>query len=107
MKIIFNKIIPFGSYSTINLFGVLFTKSTYLSDKTLNHEAIHSVQMKEMFYIGFYIWYIIEHIIRLFQYKNQKDAYYAISFEKEVYENDDNLDYLKDREVFSWWKYLV
>ena len=31
MKIIHNKLIPFGTYSTINLFDILFTKKDKLS----------------------------------------------------------------------------
>ena len=38
---------PFGRYSTINLFGVLFTKRDNLSKTTINHESIHTEQIKE------------------------------------------------------------
>lgn len=50
MKIIHTKHFPFGRYSTINLFGVLFTKRDNLSKTTINHESIHTEQIKEMFY---------------------------------------------------------
>lgn len=63
MKIIHTKHFPFGRYSTINLFGVLFTKRDNLSKTTINHESIHTEQIKEMFYIFFYIWYGLEYII--------------------------------------------
>jgi hypothetical protein len=42
MKIIHTKHFPFGRYSTINLFGVLFTKRDNLSKTTINHESIHT-----------------------------------------------------------------
>ena len=60
MIIVKNKIIPFGSYTTINLFGILFTKSDYLSPITINHERIHTKQMLELLIVGYYLWYIIE-----------------------------------------------
>lgn len=106
MKIIKNKWIPFGSYSTINLFGILFTKSDYLSEKTINHESIHTAQMKEMFYLPFYIWYGVEYLIIRFFHKTQNDGYHDISFEEEAYNNDDNIDYLKNRKPFAWLEYI-
>ena len=106
MIIIKNNLIPFGDYNTINLFGILFTKEDSLSDKTINHELIHTAQMKEMGFIFFYLWYCIEYVlIRLF-HKKQGDAYYDISFEEEAHNNDDNLEYLKTRKHYSWFKYI-
>lgn len=43
MKIIYNNIIPFKGFKAINLFGILFVrKNKSLSNKDINHEAIHS-----------------------------------------------------------------
>lgn len=106
MIIVKNKIIPFGSYTTINLFGILFTKSDYLSPITINHERIHTKQMLELFIVGYYLWYIIEYIIVRFCHKKQNDAYYDISFEEEAHNNDNNLHYLDNRKHFAWWKYV-
>lgn len=70
MIIIRTRHFPFGSYTTINLFGILFTKNKKLSKHTINHERIHTKQMKEMLYIFFYLWYGLEYIIiRLFHVK--------------------------------------
>lgn len=106
MIIVKNKIIPFGSYTTINLFGILFTKSDYLSPITINHERIHTKQMLELLIVGYYLWYIIEYIIVRFCYKKQNDAYHDISFEEEAHNNDNNLHYLDNRKHFAWWKYV-
>ena len=104
MKVIYNNIIPFPGYKAINLFGVLFVrKGCTMSEKDINHEAIHTAQMKEMLYIGFYVWYIVEWLIRLFKKGN---AYRNICFEAEAYDNDDNLTYLATRPRFAWWKYI-
>lgn len=107
MKVIKNNIIPFGSYKAINLFGVVFTKGE-LSQVDLNHEMIHTKQMKEMLYIFYYIWYIIEYIIVsiLNIIKTQNERYHEISFEEEAYNNESNLSYLETRKAFSWVKYL-
>ena len=69
MKIVYNNIIPFKGFLAINLFGILFVKNKYkrfVSAKVINHESIHTLQMKEMLYIFFYLWYFIEWVIRLF-----------------------------------------
>lgn len=106
MKIINNKIIPFGSYTTINIFGILFTKKDELSIISINHESIHTEQMKEMGYIFFYIWYVIEYLlIRLF-HKKQGDAYHDVSFEEEAYNNEHDLNYIKTRKRYAWIDYL-
>lgn len=67
MKIIYNNILPFKGFKAINLFGVLFArKGANITQTTINHESIHTEQMKELLYLLFYIWYIIEWLIRLF-----------------------------------------
>ena len=106
MKIIHNNIIPFGKYRTINLFGALFTKNKTVSGKTINHELIHTEQMKEMGYIFFYLQYGIEYVlIRLF-HRKQGDAYHDVSFEEEAYNNDENFNYLNERKRYAWIKYI-
>ena len=89
MKIVYNTWFPFGSYHTLNFFGILFTKSKQLPESTITHESIHTAQMKE----------------RLF-HKKQNCAYHDISFEEEAHNNDENLNYLKTRKHYAWWKYL-
>ena len=115
MKIIYNNIIPFKGFAAINLFGILFVRNdckSQVSDRMINHESIHTAQMKEMLWIFFYLWYIIEWFIKLFKYGDSDedgrgDAYHNISFEREAYDNQDSLDYLKNRKRFSWWYYLT
>ena len=105
MRIIENSILPPRGFKCINLFGVLFVrKGTYMRDVDLNHEAIHTAQMKEMLYVFFYIWYVIEWIIRLFKKGN---AYRNISFEREAYHNQSYLLYLDESKCFSWLDYLT
>lgn len=104
MKIIRNNIIPFKGFKAINLFGILFVRGDAVIDKvTLNHEEIHTAQMKELCYVFFYLWYFIEWIIRLFCNGN---AYRNISFEQEAYTNEENLNYLEERNHYSFLNYL-
>ena len=104
MRIIYNNIIPLPGFKAINLFGVLFVrKGCTMSDTDLNHEAIHTAQMKEMWYVFFYLWYLIEWVIRLFKKGN---AYRNISFEQEAYDNQSWLKYLENRPRFAWLDYI-
>ena len=109
MKVIYNYIIPFGSYRAINLFGVIFAKSEFnpISQRTINHESIHTIQMKEALYIFFYLWYVLEWLVRLIQYRDSKQAYRNISFEREAYVNEENETYIKSRTAFSWLDYIL
>lgn len=106
MKIIYNRILPFGKrYYAINLFGVLFAKGR-CDAVTINHEKIHTAQMKELLYIPFYIFYVIEWMIKIFIYRSSYKAYLNISFEREAYTNERNLNYLSNRPRFAFMKYL-
>ena len=73
-----------------------------MSERTKNHEAIHWQQYIECGVIGFIILYYIFYAINLFRYKDGQTAYYMIPFEKEAYNNDENMDYLETRKRFSW-----
>lgn len=107
MKIIYNNIIPFKGYVAINIFGIIFARKEYkpISKITINHEKIHTEQMKELGFIFFYIWYGIEYLIKLIKYKNHDRAYYLISFEREAYVHDDEEDYLSKRKHYNWFKF--
>lgn len=104
MKIVRNNIIPFKGFLAINLFGILFVRGdSYISPQVINHEKIHTAQMRELLYIPFYLWYVLEWIIRLFMKGN---AYRNISFEREAYTNEKDSDYLSHRNPFAFLKYL-
>lgn len=105
MKIIRNNFIPFKGFKAINLFGVLFVRNgSILSKKDMNHERIHTAQMKEMLYVFFYLWYFVEWIVKLFIYG--KKAYKNISFEKEAYCHEDANSYLEKRVPYEWFSFL-
>lgn len=102
MKIVYNNLIPFKGFTAINLFGIVFARKEYkeLSQRTINHEAIHTAQMWELLYVFFYIWYLIEWFIKLFRYG--KKAYENISFEKEAYTYQYDYTYLHRRKRYAW-----
>lgn len=102
MKIIYNNIIPFKGFLAINLFGVLFVRGTWrdVNARLLNHEKIHTAQMRELGYVFFYVLYLLEWLYRL---TKEGNAYRNISFEREAYENESNLEYLQTRKKWAMW----
>ena len=106
MRVIKNRLIPIGkNYYAINLFGVVFSKGD-CDLIIINHEAIHTAQMKELFYIGFYFAYIIEWLIKLMIHRNFNAAYSLISFEREAYKYERDLNYLRKRKKYNWTNFL-
>lgn len=103
MRIIYNQIIPFKGFTAINLFGVMFAREGHtITPPTINHEKIHTAQMRELGYIFFYILYFLEWLYRLCV--DTKRAYRAISFEQEAYAHQRNCNYLQERKHFAMWR---
>jgi len=100
----FLRIVTFGWARAITLapFGI-YIKEGYYTDVRINREKIHWAQQMEMLIIPFYLWYIIEWLIRL--PINGKSAYRKLLFEQETFKNGDNLDYLQTRKHFAWLCY--
>lgn len=106
MKIVYNNILPVKGFTAMNLFGIIFARNEYkpLARRIQNHEAIHTVQMKEMLYIFFYLWYLVEWLVKLFRYG--RNAYENISFEREAYTYQYDYFYLEKRKKYYWIKRL-
>jgi len=105
MKIIYNNILPFNGFEAINLFGIIFArKGMRLSVTAIQHERIHTEQMKELLYVFFYLLYFLEWIFKLFNYG--LNSYNNISFEREAYANQSDSIYLQNRKRFAFLKYL-
>ncbi len=78
----------------------------YYSDVDLSHERIHIRQQMELLVIFFYLIYGLEYLIKGIKYKDFNIAYENISFEKEAYENESDLNYYKKRKLLSFIKYF-
>ena len=72
----------------------------------INHEKIHLRQQLELLIVPFFIWYGLEFVIRFFQYRNWKIAYKNISFEREAYENEKDLNFLNNRFLLNHIKFI-
>lgn len=58
-----------------------------------------------MLWLPFFVWYFLEYGFRLLQYRNRRQAYLAISFEREAYDNESRAEYLNSRKPFAWLQY--
>lgn len=75
--------------------------------KLINHEEIHIKQQAEMLVIPFYLLYVFFYLWNIFKYKfNVKKAYYQIPFEQEAFRNQSDYNYLTNRKLYSWVKYI-
>lgn len=109
MKVVFNDIIPFKGFMAMCLWPFIFVRNSASSRFNVvasNHEHIHGEQQKEMLILPFFIWYGLEFLFRLCQYRNWSKAYRNISFEREAYSNQDNIAYLGNRKHFAWFNYI-
>lgn len=107
MILISKYLLPRG-YIGLTIFPFIFLKFNALrSDSVLiNHEKIHLKQQLELLIIPFFLTYLIEFLIRLVQHRNWKLAYRNISFEREAYGNEKDLDYMKTRPFWAFLKYF-
>jgi len=87
---------------TLFPFVILSDRSLKKSKRTLNHEQIHIRQQLELLVLFFYVVYLVEFGIGMIMYKNKYIAYKNISFEKEAYAHDHDLNYLKKRRLWAW-----
>lgn len=105
--IVVKYLIPKG-YRGLTVFPFVIIKYRFDSENQtlINHERIHIRQQLELLVLPFFLWYFIEYAVRLLQYRNANLAYRNISFEREAYSNELDLNYLKTRRIFSFLKYL-
>lgn len=105
MKTIYNRWLPLRGFTAINLFGILLVRNECKGDldaELRNHEAIHTAQMKELLWVGFYVWYVVEWMVLLAKFRNRLLAYRHIRFEREAYGHEREADYLSRRKHFCY-----
>lgn len=95
----------FASAITLWPFIILNSKKQKMDMILVNHEKIHLAQQLELGIIFFYVIYFGEFLFYRIKGFNKQRAYQSISFEKEAYANECNIDYLNSRELFDFRKY--
>lgn len=95
----------------LTLYPYIFLRKSYFDKmpdvvlrNTIRHENIHIKQQGELLVLPFYIWYLLEYIIKFIKYGAY--AYENLSFEREAYQNEKDVNYLANRKRFAFLKYL-
>lgn len=127
MKVIRNKVLPVGNFTTINILGFLLTKEAEIDSTTLRHEAIHTAQQYEILALSaiaaliasniYASWwyllivlvmpialYVLAWLIALVL-PPYDSAYKDSPFEREAYANQHYPMYLATRPPFAWIRY--
>ncbi|SDF14102.1 hypothetical protein SAMN05421636_11319 [Pricia antarctica] len=98
----------YKNYVGLSLWPFIILKNDDLKDDIvlINHEKIHLKQQQELLIVFFYVLYISEWLLRTLLYLDSYKAYQNISFEREAYANEKNLDYPDDRKAFGFLSYF-
>ena len=100
-------LIPKGySGLTIFPFVIIKTKKRKYLEVLINHEKIHLRQQLEMGILLFFLWYLIEFLVRWIKFKDSYIAYKNICFEREAYLYEKDLNYLEKRCFWFFLKYI-
>jgi len=88
------------------IFPFILLKSARLKNdpEIINHEKIHLRQQLELLILPFYVLYLFNYLINVFRYRNHDLAYRNIIFEKEAYDSESDLNYLKNGAWYGWIK---
>jgi len=90
-------------YTGFAFWPFVFLKSKEkASPEVINHERIHLRQQIEILVLPFYLLYFTEYLIRRMQYPSWHEAYMNISFEREAFTHDKDIEYLSERPFWAW-----
>ena len=86
---------------------ILINDSRLQHDKLLlRHEEIHLRQQVELLILPFYLMYLVNYLINRIRYKDHDTAYRHIVFEREAYDFEADVNYLKRRRFLAWRRYV-
>lgn len=97
-------LIPKG-YHGLTVFPFVILRAAVDKENAVlvNHERIHLRQQMELLVLPFFVWYLLDFLVKWMRYGNWNEAYRNIVFEREAYANEKDLDYLQSR---PFWKFL-
>jgi hypothetical protein len=95
-------VVPFLWVNGLTLWPFVLVRRPHPSARLLNHERIHLRQQLELCILPFYVWYLAEYAYYRLRGRGHYAAYRAIRFEREAFDNDDNLTYLNKRPFWAF-----
>ena len=90
------------------LYPFIFVRNmSFINPVLINHELIHFKQQVETLFIGSFLLNIFERLYtKFFLKKDAMTSYTWASAEQEAYRNQNNLNYLKSRKLWSQFFYI-
>jgi hypothetical protein len=82
--------------------GLVIMSSGKMCSVTRNHELIHSEQMLETAFVGFFFIYIFDYLYGRWRGLDHYHAYRAIRAEIEAFSNERKWTYLSKRKRWRW-----
>lgn len=100
--VIRSKHFPPRPFAGITLFCfIVFRRDVRVTPTDMRHEMTHVRQQAEWLVVGFFILYLAEFLFYYVRYRDFMRAYGHISFEREAYAHEHELDYLKRRKLWA------
>lgn len=109
LKLVYAKYIPLKRFIALTLCPWIIIrkdKKDRFNATLKRHESTHALQQIECLWVGFFLLYILEYIIKVCCTFSLERAYKAISFEQEAYEHQDEIYYNEVRKHYAWIKYI-
>ena len=102
-------VLSFNFASAMAFFPFILLQKASLRENVImmNHERIHLRQQLELMVVLFYALYVVEYLVGRLKGQTHYQSYKNISFEKEAYENEHDLSYLKNKKIFSFRFYIL
>jgi len=91
------------SIGAITLGFIVFSRGE-MDEVVKRHETIHFQQFLETGFIGFLILYFYDWIKYSIRFRSGTIGYYNIRAEREAYDNEEDSNYLAERERWKWIK---
>lgn len=93
---------PPRPFAGISLCGIIiFRRDAHVGSADIHHELIHFRQQCEWLFVGFFVVYVLEFGYHLLRQRDWMKAYRAISFEREAYRHQQDIDYLNHRPLWA------
>lgn len=103
--ILVTRLVP---YSAMALYPFILVKEEAMKQNAvlIHHEKIHHRQQLELLLVFFYSWYALNYLYNLLKYRNHYKAYKEIIFEREAFKNEEQANYLENRKLWAFLKYI-
>lgn len=106
-------LVPLRGYAAMAVFPLVLVRKDWWDgaseaerEVVLRHERIHCWQQVETLLVLFWLLYGVFYVVNLIRYRNHKEAYRNVAFEREAYGHQDDEGYAKHKPFWGWIWYV-